>query len=71
VDTQLKRVLVVDDEPRYVWAVRANLEACGYEVLTAMDGSSAIDVAVEEDRIRMDLKPVSRFGLFQVFRSFC
>lgn len=32
------RILVVDDEPRYVWATQFNLETRGYEVLTARDG---------------------------------
>ncbi len=31
-------ILVVDDEPGIVRFVRANLEAKGYRVLTAMDG---------------------------------
>ena len=35
------RILVVDDEPRYIRAVRVNLEASGYEVLTAQNGLAA------------------------------
>jgi two-component system KDP operon response regulator KdpE len=35
-------ILVVDDEPGIVRFVRANLEARGYRVLTAMDGAEAL-----------------------------
>lgn len=35
-------ILVVDDEPSIVRFVRANLEARGYRVLTAMDGAEAL-----------------------------
>jgi len=37
-------VLVVDDEPRILRFVRAELEAAGFEVLTASDGSSALEL---------------------------
>jgi len=43
------RVLVVDDEPRYVWTIRVNLEARGYEVLEAGDGQTAVELAASED----------------------
>jgi DNA-binding response OmpR family regulator len=43
------RVLVVDDEPRYVLAVRANLEASGYEVISAHDGQAAVELAASEE----------------------
>jgi DNA-binding response OmpR family regulator len=36
------QVLVVDDEPRYLKLVRYNLEAAGYEVMTAADGEEAL-----------------------------
>lgn len=36
------RVLIVDDEPRLVRLVRANLEAEGYDVLTASEGGEAL-----------------------------
>lgn len=42
-------VLVVDDEPRYVWSIRVNLEARGYKVLVAENGESALQLAVTED----------------------
>lgn len=43
------RILVVDDEPRYVWAIRQNLEARGYEVLAAHDGYTALELAAQAD----------------------
>jgi DNA-binding response OmpR family regulator len=52
------RILVVDDEPKYVWAIRANLEARGYEVLMAGDGQTAVELAAEEepDLILLDIR---------------
>jgi DNA-binding response OmpR family regulator len=43
------RILVVDDEPRYIRAIQFNLEASGYEVLTALDGETAVELAATED----------------------
>lgn len=37
------RVLVVDDEPRYVRLMEANLVSAGYEVMTATNGLEAIE----------------------------
>ena len=42
-------VLVVDDEPRYVRAIQVNLEASGYEVLTASTGQQAVEAAASSD----------------------
>lgn len=39
-----KRVLIVDDEPRYLRLLDANLRTEGYEVVTASDGQQALDV---------------------------
>jgi two-component system KDP operon response regulator KdpE len=49
--------LVVDDEPQIVRALRINLTARGYEVLTAHDGASALAVAAEgkPDVVVLDL----------------
>jgi DNA-binding response OmpR family regulator len=38
-----KRVLIVDDEPRYLRLLDANLRTEGYEVVTAQDGQQAIE----------------------------
>ncbi len=43
------RILVVDDEPNYVYLVKLNLEARGYEVLTARDGEQAVRIAATEE----------------------
>ncbi len=39
-----KRILIVDDEPRYLRLLEANLRTEGYEVVTAQDGVQALDV---------------------------
>lgn len=51
------RILVVDDEPRYVLAIRVNLEATGYEVTTANDGQAAIEAVAKNtyDLILLDV----------------
>ena len=38
-----KRILIVDDEPRYLRLLEANLKTEGYTVVTAADGVQAID----------------------------
>jgi DNA-binding response OmpR family regulator len=42
-------VLVVDDEPRYLRLLRANLESVGYRVVTAPDGAGGVQKAEAED----------------------
>jgi len=53
----MTRVLVVDDESQIVRALRINLTARGYEVLTAPDGATALTVAAEgkPDVVVLDL----------------
>ncbi|XAS73670.1 response regulator [Micrococcaceae bacterium Sec5.1] len=41
----MRTVLVVDDEPQLLRALQVNLRAEGYEVLTAMDGTTALQYA--------------------------
>ena len=41
----MTRVLVVDDEPQILRGLRTNLRARGYEVDTAADGETALDLA--------------------------
>ncbi len=52
------KILVVDDEPRYLRVLQVTLNAYGYEVLTAQEGESAITLtAVEEpDLILLDIR---------------
>jgi len=51
------KVLVVDDEPQIVRALRINLSARGYEVLTAHDGATALRLAADgkPDVVVLDL----------------
>jgi two-component system KDP operon response regulator KdpE len=53
----MTRILVVDDEPQLVRAVRINLRARGYEVDTAPDGGSALRLATHRppDLVVLDL----------------
>jgi len=43
-----ERILVVDDEVRYIRAIEINLKASGYEVLSATDGATAIEQTAAE-----------------------
>ena len=51
------RVLVVDDDPQILRAVRTSLQGHGYEVLTAGNGETAIDFLAdsEVDLVLLDL----------------
>jgi len=51
------RVLVVDDEPQLLRALRINLSARRYEVVVAADGASALDFAARHvpDLVVLDL----------------
>ncbi|GGM40383.1 DNA-binding response regulator [Longimycelium tulufanense] len=53
----MTKVLVVDDEPQIVRAMRINLTARGYQVLTAHDGTAALKAAAEgrPDVVVLDL----------------
>jgi DNA-binding response OmpR family regulator len=68
------RVLAVDDEPRYIWATQVILEGVGYEVLTASDGHTAIELAVtgSPDLVLLDVKlpDMSGYDICQRIREF-
>lgn len=51
------RVLIVEDEPRMCALLREGLYECGFSVLTAEDGSAALEIAaaVELDCIVLDV----------------
>jgi two-component system KDP operon response regulator KdpE len=59
------KILIVDDEPQILRALRAGLAAQGYEVVSAADGEEALDKASAElpDAIILDLNLPRKSGL--------
>jgi two-component system KDP operon response regulator KdpE len=59
------KILIVDDEPQILRALRAGLIAQGYEVISAADGEEALDKASAElpDAIILDLNLPRKSGL--------
>jgi DNA-binding response OmpR family regulator len=68
------RILVVDDEPRYLHLLEANLLTEGYEVFTAVDGEQAIEAfsSNQADLILLDvmLPRMDGFTVCQRIRQF-
>ncbi|KKM11166.1 hypothetical protein SY88_10025 [Clostridiales bacterium PH28_bin88] len=68
-----KKVLVVDDDPKIVELVKAYLEKEGFQVLTALDGETALRTAREgkPDLVVLDvmLPQVSGFDVCRILRS--
>ena len=60
-----RKILVVDDEPVLVETIAYNLEQAGYQVITAADGSSALEAARREmpDLILLDIMLPEMDGL--------
>ncbi len=56
--SKVPQVLVVDDEPRYLKLLRFNLEAAGYEVITAANGEEALSLVAKKipDMILLDIR---------------
>ena len=52
-----KRILIADDEPRYLRLLEANLKTEGYAVVTAADGVQAIEAfsAHPADLVLLDI----------------
>jgi DNA-binding response OmpR family regulator len=69
-----KRILIVDDEPRYLRLLEANLRTEGYEVSTAQDGVQALEVfsAQPIDLVLLDvmMPRLDGFGVCQRLREF-
>jgi DNA-binding response OmpR family regulator len=69
-----KRILIVDDEPRYLRLLDANLRTEGYEVVTAQDGQQAVDVFSSQpiDLVLLDIMMprLDGFGATQRIREF-
>ena len=68
------RILVVDDEPRYLRLLEANLLTEGYEVFTASDGEAALELfsAGPVDLILLDvmMPRMDGFTVCQRIRQF-
>jgi two-component system KDP operon response regulator KdpE len=64
------RILIVDDEPRYRYLLRVNLEARGYEVWPAACGEEALGLLAEHepDLVILDLRLPGVDG-FEVCRA--
>jgi DNA-binding response OmpR family regulator len=69
-DSTQAKVLVADDEPHLLRLVKFRLEREGYEVLTAVDGESALEMARTEqpDLCVLDVMMPKRSG-FDVLRE--
>ena len=52
-----RRILIVDDDPAILRLLSTNLKARGYEVVTAIDGAQALEIAHREkpDLIVLDI----------------
>jgi DNA-binding response OmpR family regulator len=72
--TAAKRILIVDDEPRYVRLLEANLKTEGYSVFTAGDGLQALEVFSSHpvDLILLDIMMprLDGFGVCQRIREY-
>jgi two-component system phosphate regulon response regulator PhoB len=68
--TQMKRVLIVEDEVDIADLIMFNLQRAGYEVLKAHDGIAGTETAIRErpDLIVLDLMLPGRDG-YSVFRE--
>jgi DNA-binding response OmpR family regulator len=68
------KILVVDDEPRYLRLLEANLRSDGYEVITASDGLQAVETFSSNpvDLILMDvmMPNLDGFAACQRIRQF-
>ena len=68
------RILIVDDEPRYLRLLEANLRTEGYEVATAQDGMQALEVFSTNpiDLVLLDvmMPRLDGFGATQRLREF-
>ncbi|RPI34324.1 MAG: response regulator, partial [Chloroflexota bacterium] len=68
------QILVVDDEPRYVRLMEANLISEGYQVLKAANGQEAVEMVAEmrPDLVLLDIMMpnLDGFGACERIREF-
>jgi len=66
-----KKILLVDDDPDFVQSNRDLLEACGYDVVSAHDGTSGIELAKKEqpDLMILDVMMTTDTEGFEVARK--
>lgn len=52
-----QRILIVDDEPRFIRLIEANLQTEGYQILQAKEGKQAVELAASEkpDLVLLDV----------------
>ena len=52
-----KKILFIEDEPDQIMVIKTRLEASGYEVITANDGATGLQLAKEEhpDLVLLDI----------------
>ena len=67
-DNKMARILIIDDDPDIVLAVRMSLEAEGYEVIEANSGAQGIDMIKAErpDLIILDVMMETKTEGFQM-----
>ena len=63
--TSVKKILIADDEPDILEIIQYNLQKEGYEVITAKNGSEAIDMAIKNrpDLIILDIMMPGKNGI--------
>jgi DNA-binding response OmpR family regulator len=69
-----ERILIVDDEPRFIRLVEANLETEGFEVIKAKNGQQAVELVASENPnlVLMDvmMPELDGFGALERVREF-
>jgi len=67
---QSKRILLVDDDPEIIEALRVALSAKGYEILVARDGNQGLAMAEREDPdlVILDMMMPKRSGFLVLER---
>jgi len=68
------KILAVDDEPRYLRLIEANLRTEGYEVITAQDGMQAVEIfsSSQAELVLLDIMmpKLDGFAVCQRIRQF-